>query len=100
MLPNGDLSVINEKGLQYYDNLINELLLNNIQPMVTMYHWDLPQKLEDIGGMTNRSIVDYFVDYSKLLLDRYGNRVSILLLKWQNQINTFLVQIGKILGHI
>ena len=76
-MPNGDISSKNEKGLQYYDNLINELLANGIEPMITMYHWDLPQKLEDLGGMTSRYIVDYFQMYAKLLLDRYGDRVSL-----------------------
>lgn len=75
MLPNGDISLKNELGLQYYDNLINELLANNIDPMITMYHWDLPSSLQELGGWTNPIIVDYFVQYAKLLLDRYGDRV-------------------------
>ena len=76
ILPNGDLTVINENGLRYYENLIDELLANGIQPMVTMYHWDLPQKLEDIGGMPNVVMVDHFVNYAKVLLDRYSSKVS------------------------
>lgn len=76
VLPDGDISSKNELGLQYYDNLIDELLVHDIDPMITMYHWDLPSSLQEIGGWTNPIIVDYFVQYAKLLLDRYGDRVD------------------------
>lgn len=77
VLPTGDISSINELGLQYYDDLINELIRNKIEPMVTMYHWDLPQRLQQLGGMPNPIIVDYFEQYAKLLFERYADRVSI-----------------------
>ena len=77
VMPNGDTSVLNEAGLQYYDNLIDELLVNGIEPMVTMYHWDLPQALQEWGGFTNPIIVDYFEAYAEVLLKRYGDRVKI-----------------------
>jgi len=51
------------------------LLDAGIEPMVTMNHWDLPQDLEDVGGWTNRSIVDVFTDYADLLYRNYGDRV-------------------------
>ena len=78
-MPRGDPSNINEAGLRYYDNLINELLANGIEPMVTMYHWDLPQALQNWGGFTNPDIVDYFVNYADLLFRRYGDRVKTWL---------------------
>ena len=73
------MSTVNENGLRYYDNLIDELLANGIEPMVTMYHWDLPQKLQEIGGMANVYLVDYFVEYARVLLNRYNSKVS-----WKN----------------
>lgn len=76
ILPNGSHTNINDLGLQYYDDLIDELLANDIQPIVTMFHWDLPQTLQDMGGMLNPVIVDYFVQYAKLLIEYFGDRVN------------------------
>ena len=68
---------VNEKGLQFYDDLINECLKYNIVPMVTVYHWDLPQALEDqYHGWEDRRIVDDFVNYATTLFKRYGDRVK------------------------
>lgn len=77
ILPTGDISQLNEPGLQYYDNLIDELLANGIQPMITMYHNDLPQALQEMGGWTNRYVVDYFEQYAKVLYARYADRVKV-----------------------
>ncbi|XKL62633.1 hypothetical protein PGB90_002466 [Kerria lacca] len=82
ILPNGDLTSINDAGIGYYHNLIDELLESGIKPMVTMYHWDLPQKLQDIGGWMNSLIVDYIEDYADLLFKLYGDKV-----KWWITIN-------------
>lgn len=80
ILPNGSHTNINELGLQYYEDLITELLANDIQPIVTMFHWDLPQALQDMGGMLNPVIVDYFVQYAKVLIEYFGDRVMNLKL--------------------
>ena len=67
----------NEGGLQFYDNLINECVKYGIVPMVTVYHWDLPQALEDeYHGWEDRRIVNDFVNYAKTLFKRYGDRVK------------------------
>ena len=76
VIPNGT-GEVNELGLQFYDNIINECIANNIVPMITMYHWDLPQALEEAyGGWENRQIVEDFVNYATTIIKRYGDRVK------------------------
>ena len=66
----------NELGLAFYDRLIDELLLAGIEPWICLYHWDLPQALDDLGGWTTRNIVGWFHDYAALIGRRYGDRVK------------------------
>ncbi len=61
VLPNGT-GEINQKGLNYYSNLVDTLLEHNIEPYVTLYHWELPYELYKKGGWMNSEIVDWFVD--------------------------------------
>ncbi|SDY65071.1 GH1 family beta-glucosidase [Herbiconiux ginsengi] len=65
----------NPAGLDYYDRVIDGLLEAGIDPNVTLYHWDLPQALEDKGGWANRDVADWFAEYAALAFDRYGDRV-------------------------
>ncbi|TRY82024.1 hypothetical protein DNTS_006672 [Danionella cerebrum] len=78
ILPSGiRADYINEKGLDHYDNLINMLLENRITPIVTLYHWDLPQALEErYGGWQNASMINFFNDFANLCFERFGNRVK------------------------
>jgi beta-glucosidase len=75
ILPWGRGSV-NAKGLDFYDRLVDELLASGIRPYATLYHWDLPQVLEDEGGWLNRATVDAYVDYVTAVTRRLGDRVK------------------------
>jgi beta-glucosidase len=66
----------NRVGLDFYDRLVDELLDAGIAPMATLYHWDLPQALEDDGGWLNRATVDAFADYAEVVADRLADRVA------------------------
>nr|A3RF67.1 RecName: Full=Isoflavonoid 7-O-beta-apiosyl-glucoside beta-glycosidase; AltName: Full=Beta-glycosidase; Flags: Precursor [Dalbergia nigrescens]ABN70849.1 beta-glycosidase [Dalbergia nigrescens] len=78
ILPTGRASGgINSTGVDYYNRLINELLANDITPFVTIFHWDLPQALEDeYGGFLNHTIVNDFRDYADLCFNLFGDRVK------------------------
>lgn len=75
IFPNG-FGKPNQEGIKFYKKLIKLLKKNNIDVAVTLYHWDLPQKLQDIGGWANRQVVDYYVDYAKLMFSELGDLVS------------------------
>ena len=75
LFPAGD-TVREERGFDFYNRLINALLAADIEPMVTLYHWDLPQRLEDIGGWANRSVVDACEIYAKACAEAFGDRVT------------------------
>ena len=74
VLPEGQ-GRANPAGLDFYDRLVDRLLGANIQPFLTLYHWDLPQALEDNGGWLNRATCYAFADYAALLVKRLGDRV-------------------------
>ncbi|WP_205471908.1 GH1 family beta-glucosidase [Nocardioides sp. SYSU D00038] len=67
---------VDPRGLAFYDRLVDDLLAAGIDPMVTLYHWDLPQGLEDDGGWLNRATVKRFADYAAILGETLGDRVT------------------------
>jgi beta-glucosidase len=67
---------VNAAGLDFYDRLVDELLASGIEPFATLYHWDLPQALEDRGGWPSRDTVDAFAEYVEAVVARLGDRVS------------------------
>lgn len=67
---------VNQAGLKFYSDLIDELLAAGIEPMVTLYHWDLPAVLQkEYGGWESRKIIDDFVAYAKILFDAFRGKV-------------------------
>jgi len=67
---------INQKGVDFYDRLVDTCLEKNIQPWITLYHWDLPLALEKKGGWTQRDTVQHFCDYASLAVRKFGDRVQ------------------------
>jgi beta-glucosidase len=74
VIPNG-VGPVNPAGLAFYDRLVDELLDHDITPHVTLYHWDLPQALEDAGGWPVRSTAEAFAEYAGIVAERLGDRV-------------------------
>lgn len=70
--------------MDYYINVTDELLANDIIPMVTLFHWDLPQPLEDVGGWLNDTVIGHFHDYADRCFGQLGDKVGILLHKVVN----------------
>jgi beta-glucosidase len=75
VIPNGT-GQINAAGVDFYDRLIDAALERGIEPWLTMYHWDLPEALQQRGGWNNREIVSWFEEYANLLTTRFGDRVK------------------------
>jgi len=75
ILPDG-IGQINEKGILFYHDVINECIKNGIEPWITLYHWDLPQALEDKGGWTNREIINWFKNYVEICVREYHTKVK------------------------
>tara|TARA_R110000796_G_scaffold252571_1_gene387978 strand:- start:21275 stop:22642 length:1368 start_codon:yes stop_codon:yes gene_type:complete len=75
LIPNGT-GAFSEKGVAFYNNVIDFCLENAITPWVTLYHWDLPQILEDKGGWVNREIVNWFENFTELCATKFGDRVK------------------------
>ncbi|HTD98040.1 MAG TPA: GH1 family beta-glucosidase [Mucilaginibacter sp.] len=75
ILPNGT-GAINQAGIDHYNRVIDYCLEQDIEPWVTIYHWDLPQALEDKGGWTNRDIIEWFTEYTAVCAKYFGDRVK------------------------
>ena len=67
---------VNDKGLQFYSDLVDELLANGIEPMVTLHHWDYPYELYKKGGWSNADSSDWFLEYTKVVVDALSDRVQ------------------------
>jgi beta-glucosidase len=67
---------VNKKGIAFYDRLIDELLKNGIEPFLCLYHWDLPNRLQEKGGWPERDISRYFGDYAGFMAEKFSDRVG------------------------
>ena len=67
---------INPKGVEFYHKVIDECVAAGIEPWITIYHWDLPQAIEEKGGWTNREIISWFTDYVSFCTKEYGSKVK------------------------
>ncbi|CAG9765652.1 unnamed protein product [Ceutorhynchus assimilis] len=76
ILPNATANNVNAKGIEYYLKIFKALKENNIEPMVTLYHWDLPLTLHEIGGWYNPLLADYFAEYSRICFQYFGEYVK------------------------
>ena len=76
VLPRGR-GAVNPAGLDFYDRLVDALLGNGIEPMVTLYHWDLPAALDDLGGWLNPDIPKWFADYAAVMFNKLDDRVTM-----------------------
>lgn len=72
-----DGGTVNAKGVDFYQRLVDELLAADILPWLTLYHWDMPQALQEVGGWTNRDTVARFVEYAGTMHDALGDRVDV-----------------------
>jgi beta-glucosidase len=75
IVPDGD-GAINRLGIAYYHTFIDKLIEAGIEPYLTLYHWDLPQALQDKGGWANRATIDAFVRYSEILFNEFHGKVK------------------------
>lgn len=93
IIPDGT-GEINKKGIKFYNDLIDELNKYKIEPIVTMFHFDLPYALEEKGGWSNRETIDAFVQYGRVLFEHFGSKVKYWLTI--NEQNTMILHPGAI----
>ncbi|XP_069681389.1 myrosinase 1-like isoform X2 [Periplaneta americana] len=82
IMPTGLPNNINQEGIDHYNKVIDNLLDNGITPMITLFHWDTPKYLQDLGGWTNSFTVKVFIEYARVCFKHFGDRV-----KWWITIN-------------
>lgn len=90
ILPGGT-GAVNEKGIQHYNQFIDDLLASGIEPMITLFHWDLPQALQEKGGWMNPESVSWFEDYANLIFKSYGQKVKKFITFNEPYVDNFLV---------
>ena len=94
ILPAGT-GAVNKKGLDFYDRIVDEALKRKIEPYVCLFHWDLPQALQNQGGWPKREITEHFAEYARVVAGRLGDRVKVWLTHNEPWVAAF---IGYFLG--
>ena len=94
VMPSGK-GPLNEEGVDFYSRLIDGLLERGITPFPTLYHWDLPQALEDEGGWGNRDTAQRFAEYAAAMFERFGDRVDLWLTHNEPWVTAFMGYIGS-----
>ena len=90
ILPNGT-GKINQKGLDHYSKFIDDLLSFGIEPCVTLYHWDMPQVLQEKGGFSNPKFIDWYINYSNIVFKALGKKVKCWITFNEPQIDLYLL---------
>ncbi len=75
LIPNG-IGEVNEKAVEFYNSMINEMIENGIEPFINLYHFDMPLKMQDIGGFENKKVVEAFAAYARKCFELFGDRVK------------------------
>jgi beta-glucosidase/6-phospho-beta-glucosidase/beta-galactosidase len=100
-MPNGTNATYNPEGVDYYNRLIDGVKAAGIEPMVTLYHWDLPQALEDDGGWLNETTAELFEIYARVCFAAFGDRVCSMLYKFVKNVNYIKVNFdNRILSYV
>ena len=93
IFPNGNDSIPNEAGLAFYDKIFEELKKYNIEPLVTIYHNELPLSFVKDGGWSNRKVIDYYVNFARVIMERYKDVVKYWIPF--NEINDLTTNVGN-----
>jgi len=72
----GGVGEVNKKAVEFYNSVIDELIKNDIEPFVTLFHFDMPIEMQNMGGFENRKVVEYFAEYAKTCFELFGDRVK------------------------
>ena len=97
IIPEGT-GAINPKGIEYYNNVIDECLKYGIEPLVTMFHFDMPAALDERGSWGNRDSIDWFLNFAKVMFENFGDRVKYwLTINEQNMLTLVGPTIGTLI---
>lgn len=75
LIPNG-VGEVNQKAVEFYNNVIDELIANDVMPMINLFHFDMPMSMQEKGGWENREVVDAYVEYAKVCFELFGDRIK------------------------